>query len=137
MSKVKVICLIIVAIVLALFINKATGECLNSPTIESYYSVDSEAFRKGKIMKVPEIFDAMMLDIEEDSITVSKSGVIDGEFYFPVIPDDLQFVFLFDGFNFVSGSFEITSPTSVHAWFWITDICSFSRIDNIYLLLIR
>ena len=109
---------------------------LPNTTMAEGYRVDSEVFEKGLEIEVPQIYDAMLVDIYEESITVYKAGVIDGLFYFPDVPSNLKYVVLFDGYEFISGSFHIISSECVHVYFWITDVDDFQRLDNLYLILI-
>lgn len=101
------------------------------------YKINSEFFKKVTITKVLTIYDSMMIDIDNEAIFLCKAGLVDGEFYFPSIPADLEYVILFDGYHFVSSSFTITSSSSIHVWFIAADVCDLIRTSNIYLFLIN
>ena len=133
----KLLVLLSLVILLWITVVPSYTEYLPSPTIDEYYKVDSEAFSGGMKVIVPEIVDAMMVEIEEDSITVYKSGVVDGLFYFPYVPKNIRIVALFDGMNIITGGFSIVSDTCIHAFFWISDFNNLNTDNGMVLLLIR
>lgn len=133
----KCIVLILLVICLVISINPTKSEYVKNSSTDMYYHIDSEAFSNGMKVIVPEIVDAMMVEIEEDSITVYKSGVVDGLFYFPYIPDNIRIVALFDGMNIITGGFSIISDTCIHAYFWISDFDNLKTDNGMVLLLIR
>lgn len=132
----KDIVLILFVIILVIIINNAEAEFIPSISIDSLYYTDSEAFAgrcRGDILNIA---DTMIVDVDEEAVSVYKSGVIDGYFYFPVVPDNLKYLIITDGLHFVSGHFVVVSSEVVYAYFWIEEICALDRLTNLNLLLL-
>ena len=112
----------------------AMGETSVSPTLEDFYKVESEFIQKGQAHSNLMIWDYMIVDILIDDF--GEFGMIDAEIEFPVLPKDLDYVFLFDGSHIASGQWIYTSGRSLHVYFWLDELFQFDRLNGIYLVLL-
>ena len=111
------------------------SEVVKSPTVESFYQVKSDFFQKSLALFDLEVVDMMMVDIHVDNF--SGRDVIDAELEFPIVPEDLTAVILFDGWFIAHGQWDYTSGHSLHVYFWTDDLAQFEHMNGLYLVLIR
>ena len=111
------------------------SEVIKSPNVESFYQVKSDFFQKSLALFDLEVVDMMMVDIHVDNF--SGRDVIDAELEFPIVPEDLTAVILFDGWFIAHGQWDYTSGHSLHVYFWTNDLVPFGHTDGLYLVLIR
>lgn len=111
------------------------SEVIKSPNVESFYQVKSDFFQKSLALFDLEVVDMMMVDIHVDNS--SGHDVIDAELEFPIVPEDLTAVILFDGWFIAHGQWDYTSGHSLHVYFWTDDLAQFEHMNGLYLVLIH
>lgn len=109
-----------------------------SPSMESIYGVKADYFSSSKSSHHLSIFDAMLVDFNDDEVNVYESGEVDGYFTFPMLPDRLVLVLLFDGGNYIApASFNVVNSYCIHARFHLEDLRDFSTFNGLYLILVE
>ena len=140
LRKIATILLLLAAAVIAfaVMIPSAQSETVTySPSVESFYKVESDYFTKGNQAHMILMHDLMVVSLEEESVNLYESGVIDGRFSFAMLPANLSCVVLTDGWTWVSATWEIDeyAEDTIHAWFDLDDLRNLERLDNLYLIL--
>ncbi len=134
--KITVAAILVVVLLMPLF--ATTEDACPSPSVEDFYGVNSDFFNLSSVSHHLSVYDVMMVDFDENEVNVYESGQIDGYFNFPLLPDRLVLVILYDGGNYIApASFNLVSPYCIHARFYLEDLRNFSTYTGLYLILVE
>lgn len=108
-----------------------------SPSVDSIYGVKSDYFKLSSAPYHLTIYDVMLVDFDDEEANVYDSGLVEGDFTFPVVSERLVLVFLFDGFHIAQGSFNMVTTNCIRARFFLEDLREFSTFTGLYLILVE
>ena len=100
-----------------------------SITVADLYRVVSETMSMSG-----EPLDLTLCECVRVDIDLAKaSGAVDGEFLFPILPDTLESVILYDGYNAVPAVWHWTDENRVYLSFDTWDVSQLSGTEGLYI----
>ena len=128
-----------VCILIAVMLIGLNAACASpqSPTIERFYSVESEYMVKSWEQNHLFAYDALRVDLDVKAILKEHIEIIDAEIEFPNIPNHIGDVVLTDGVCYVRADWERTSDYSLHVYINIDELNVFADYYGLYLVILN
>lgn len=134
-KKLATVLLFVIAFLILFFVFIPEGHAeavSDSPSVDSLYRIESKNMVISSAPFDLMFFDAVRVDLNTDDI-VSEDEDIEAIIHLPIVPEHLEYVFLFDGWHVASGRFKIVSDSELYVEIRACDLKCFDGTVGIYL----